>query len=80
MNTFGFIQATISSNQKDPHPKALEHDYLFPRIAIMAQLLKGRSRRRRPVCPGGRLASCDLNVKAGGGKGKEWVDFFANFL
>ena len=40
MNTFGLIQATISHNVKDPHSKALEPDCLFPRIAIMTQLLR----------------------------------------
>jgi hypothetical protein len=28
MNTFGFIQATISHTLKDPHSKALEPDCL----------------------------------------------------
>ena len=37
MKTFNFIQATILHSVKDPHSKALELDYLSPRISITTQ-------------------------------------------
>jgi hypothetical protein len=37
MNTFGFVQATISHNLKDPHSKTLEPDCPSPRISNTAQ-------------------------------------------
>jgi len=41
MKTFDFIQVTISHHLKDPHPKTLEPDCLFPLLAITTQPLKG---------------------------------------
>ncbi len=54
MNTLGFIQATISHNLKDPHPKALEHDCLSLRIAITTQSLRRGHQRR------GRYSNADF--------------------
>jgi len=44
MKTFDFIQMTISHNLKDPHPKALEPNYLSPFLAIATQSLRAGSR------------------------------------
>ena len=41
MNTFDFMQATISHNLKDPHSKALEPDCLSHRLAITTQSQRG---------------------------------------
>ena len=41
MNTFDFMQATISHNLKDPHSKALEPDCLSHRLAITTQPPEG---------------------------------------
>ncbi len=42
MNPFGFMQATIAHNVKDPHSKALEPDCLFPPIVITTQSPRGK--------------------------------------
>ncbi len=41
MNAFGFMQATISHDLKNPHPKALQSDRLSPRIPITTQSQRG---------------------------------------
>jgi len=42
MNTFDFIQATISHNLKDPHSKALEPDRLSPFACDYDTVCEGR--------------------------------------
>jgi hypothetical protein len=42
--TFGFIQATISHNLRDPHSKSWQPDGLLPRIAITTQTPRGEGK------------------------------------
>jgi hypothetical protein len=56
MKTFDFMQSAISHNLKDPHSKALEPDYLSPRLGIMTQSLEERGEgkgRWEPHLPAG---------------------------
>jgi len=57
MKTFGFIQVTISHHLKDPHPKTLEPDCLFPFARDCDTVSKGREYNgwRFLPCKGGNL-------------------------